>query len=196
MSEERLYKLFQQSIEAKMDAGEVLFPDIIEAGQMMVECLLNEGKILLCGNGPSAALAQILTNNLINRFERERPSLPCFTLGCDLTNVTAIANETSFNEIFAKEIKALGSDRDILIILSSSGNSSNLLQAIQAAHEKNMRVIALNGRDGGNISSLLDVNDKELRVPSNSRGRIHEVHLLIIFCLCDYIDQELFGSFD
>ena len=196
MSEERLYKLFQQSIEAKMDAGEVLFPDIIEAGQIMVECLLNEGKILLCGNGPSAALAQILTNNLINRFERERPSLPCFTLGCDLTNVTAIANETSFNEIFAKEIKALGSDRDILIILSSSGNSSNLLQAIQAAHEKSMCVIALNGRDGGNISSLLDVNDKELRVPSNSRGRIHEVHLLIIFCLCDYIDQELFGSFD
>jgi D-sedoheptulose 7-phosphate isomerase len=196
MSEERLYKLFQQSIEAKMDAGEALFPDIIEAGQMMVECLLNEGKILLCGNGPSAALAQILTNNLINRFERERPSLPCFTLGCDLTNVTAIANETSFNEIFAKEIKALGSDRDILIILSSSGNSSNLLQAIQAAHEKSMCVIALNGRDGGNISSLLDVNDKELRVPSNSRGRIHEVHLLIIFCLCDYIDQELFGSFD
>jgi D-sedoheptulose 7-phosphate isomerase len=196
MSEERLYKLFQQSLEAKMDAGEVLFPDIIEAGQIMVECLLNEGKILLCGNGPSAALAQILTNNLINRFERERPSLPCFTLGCDLTNVTAIANETSFNEIFAKEIKALGSDRDILIILSSSGNSSNLLQAIQAAHEKNMRVIALNGRDGGNISSLLDINDKELRVPSNSRGRIHEVHLLIIFCLCDYIDQELFGSFD
>lgn len=130
MSEERLYKLFQQSIEAKMDAGEVLIPDIIEAGHMMVECLLDEGKILLCGNGPSAALAQIFANHLINRFERERPSLPCFTLGCDLTNVTSVANEQSFNEIFAKEIKALGSDKDILIIFSSSGNSSNLLQAI------------------------------------------------------------------
>jgi D-sedoheptulose 7-phosphate isomerase len=196
MSEERLYKLFQQSIEAKMDAGEVLFPDILEAGHMIVECLLDEGKVLLCGNGPSAALAQIFTNNLINRFERERPSLPCFTLGCDLTNVTSVANEQSFNEIFAKQIKALGSDKDILILFSSSGNSSNLLQAIKAAHEKNIRVIALNGRDGGNISALLDVNDKELRVPSSSRSRIHEVHLLIIFCLCDYIDQELFGSID
>ncbi|MFT4844898.1 MAG: D-sedoheptulose 7-phosphate isomerase [Cellvibrionaceae bacterium] len=194
MSEERLYKLFQQSIEAKMDAGEVLIPDIIEAGHMMVECLLDEGKILLCGNGPSAALAQIFANHLINRFERERPSLPCLTLGCVLTNVSSVANEQSFNEIFAKEIKALGSDKDILIIFSSSGNSSNLLQAIKAAHEKNIRVIALNGHDGGNISTLLDVNDKELRVPSNSRGRIHEVHLLIIFCLCDYIDQQLFGS--
>jgi D-sedoheptulose 7-phosphate isomerase len=194
MSEERLYKLFQQSIEAKMDAGEVLIPDIIEAGHMMVDCLLDEGKILLCGNGPSAALAQIFANHLINRFERERPSLPCFTLGCALTNVSSVANEQSFNEIFAKEIKALGSDKDILIIFSSSGNSSNLLQAIKAAHEKNIRVIALNGCDGGNISTLLDVNDKELRVPSNSRGRIHEVHLLIIFCLCDYIDQQLFGS--
>jgi D-sedoheptulose 7-phosphate isomerase len=196
MSEERLYKLFQQSIEAKMDAGEVLFPDILEAGHMIVECLLDEGKVLLCGNGPSAALAQIFTNNLINRFERERPSLPCFTLGCDLTSATSVANEQSFNEIFAKEIKALGSDKDVLILLSSSGNSSNLLQAIKAAHEKNIRVIALNGRDGGNISALLDINDKELRVPSNSRSRIHEVHLLIIFCLCDYIDQQLFGSID
>jgi len=196
MSEERLYKLFQQSIEAKMDAGEVLFPDILEAGHMMVECLLDEGKVLLCGNGPSAALAQIFTNNLINRFERERPSLPCFTLGCDITNATSIANEQSFNEIFAKEIKALASDKDILILFSSSGNSSNLLQAIKAAHEKNIRVIALNGCDGGNISALLDVNDKELRVPSNSRSRIHEVHLLIIFCLCDYIDQQLFGPID
>ncbi len=196
MSEESVYKLFQHSIEAKMDAGEVLLPDIVEAAHMMVECLLDEGKILVCGNGPSAALGQILTNSLINRFERERPSLPCFTLGCDLTNVTAIANEKSFNEVFAKEIKALANDKDLLILLSSSGNSSNLLQAIQAAHDKDMKVIALNGRDGGNISSLLDVQDKELRVPSNSRGRIHEVHLLIIFCLCDLVDQQLFGSFD
>lgn len=196
MSEDSVYKLFQQSIEAKMDAGEILLPDIVEAANMMVECLLDEGKILVCGNGPSSALGQILTNSLINRFEIERPGLPCFTLGCDLTNVTAIANEKSFNEVFAKEIKALATDKDLLILLSSSGNSSNLLQAIQAAHDKDMKIIALNGRDGGNISSLLDVNDKELRVPSNSRGRIHEVHLLIIFCLCDLIDQQLFGSFD
>lgn len=196
MTEERLYKLFQQSVEAKMSAGEILIPDIINAASMMVECLLHGGKFLVCGNGPSAALAQILSNSLINRFERERPSLPAITLGCDLTNVTSVANEKSFNEVFAKEIKALGNDGDILLILSSSGNPSNLVQAIQAAHEKNMAVIALNGRDGGNISSLLDTKDRELRVPSNARGRIHEIHLLIIFCLCDLIDEQLFGPLE
>lgn len=196
MNEDRLYKLFQQSVEAKMAAGEILFPHILDAGNMMVDCLLNGGKILLCGNGPSAALAQIFSNNLINRFERERPSLPAITLGCDLTNVTSVANEKSFNEVFAKEIKALGNANDILVILSSSGNPSNLIQAVQSAHEKTMPVIALNGRDGGNISSLLDLNDKELRVPSNARGRIHEIHLLIIFCLCDLIDEKLFGPIE
>lgn len=179
-----------------MTAGEALFPDIISAGQMMVECLLHGGKLLVCGNGPSAALAQILSNNLINRFERERPSLPAITLGCDLTNVTSIANEKSFNEVFAKEIKALANPGDILLILSSSGNPSNLVQAIQAAHEKEMNVIALNGRDGGNIASLLDANDRELRVPSHSRARIHEIHLLVIFCLCDLIDEHLFGPIE
>lgn len=196
MTEERLFKLFQQSVEAKMNAGEIIFPDIIQAANMIVNCLLNDGKILTCGNGPSAALAQILTNNLINRFERQRPSLPAFTLGCDLTNITSIANEKSFNEVFSKEVKALGNSEDILVILSSSGNPSNILQAVQAAHEKNMNIITLNGRDGGNISALLDVSDREIRVPSNSRSRIHEIHLLIIFCLCDLIDEQLFGPLE
>jgi len=159
----------------------------------MVDCLLNEGKILACGNGTSAALAQIFTNNMIHRFERERPTLPAFTLGCDLTNVTSFANQSSFNEVFAKEVRSLGSEGDLLVILSSSGNPSNLTQALQAAHERNMSAIILSGRDGGNISSLLDVNDKELRVPVDSRTRIHEIHLLIIFCLCDLIDEKLFG---
>ena len=196
MTEERLFHLFQQSIEAKMNAGEAIFPDIVNAGNMIVNCLLDGGKLLVCGNGPSAALAQILTNNLINRFERQRPSLPAFTLGCDLTNVTAIANEKSFNEVFAKEIKALGNEGDILVILSSSGNPSNILQAVQAAHEKNMDIITLSGRDGGNIASLLDVSDQAIRVPSHSRARIHEIHLLTIFCLCDLIDEQLFGPLE
>ncbi|MEO0443109.1 MAG: SIS domain-containing protein [Pseudomonadota bacterium] len=196
MTEEKLYLLFQQSIEAKMNAGEVLFPTILESAEIMVNCLLNDGKILSCGNGPSAALAQILSNHLINRFERERPSLPAVTLGCDLTNVTSMANENSFNELFSKEIKAIATEKDSLIIFSSSGNPSNLVQAVQAAHEKNMAVIALNGRGGGNISALLDVNDKEIRVPSDSRSRIHEIHMLIIFCLCDLIDEQLFGPIE
>ena len=196
MLEERTYKIFQRSIEAKMQTGEALLPYIVEASHMLVQCLLNEGKILVCGNGPSAALAQLFSNNLINRFERERPSLPSITLGCDLTNVTSIAYESNFNEIFAKEIRALGQSGDILVILSSSGKPSNLLQAIQAAHERNMNVITLSGRDGGNLSSLLDVNDRELLVPVDSRARIHEIHLLILFCLCDLIDEQLFGPID
>ncbi|MGH1542035.1 MAG: SIS domain-containing protein [Arenicella sp.] len=196
MTEERLFTLFQQSVEAKMNAGEVIFPDILHATDMMVNCLLNDGKILACGNGPSAALAQILTNNLINRFERQRPSLPAFTLGCDLTNVTSIANEKSFNEVFGKEVKALGNEGDVLVIFTSSGNPSNILQAVQAAHEKGMLIIALSGRDGGNISSLLDVNDREIRIPSNARGRIHEIHLLTLFCLCDLIDEKIFGPLE
>jgi len=196
MLEERTYKIFQHSIEAKMHAGEILIPDIVEASQYIVQCLLEEGKLLVCGNGTSAALAQSLTNNLINRFERERPSLPAITLGCDLTNITSIAHESSFNEVFAKEIRALGNSGDMLIIITSNGNTSNLLQAIQAAHERNMNVITLSGQDGGDLSSLLSVNDMELLVPTDSRARIHEIHLLIIFTICDLIDEQLFGPTD
>jgi len=194
MFEERIYKIFQSSVDAKIQCSEQLLPQIVNASALLVECLLNGNKLLICGNGPSAALAQLFTNNLINRFERERPSLPAITLGCDLTNVTSIAYESSFNEIFAKEIRALGNTGDVLVILSSSGNPSNLLQAIQAAHERGMRVVTLSGRDGGNLSALLDNEDKELLVPVDSRSRIHEIHLLILFCLCDLIDEQLFGS--
>lgn len=194
--EERIYQIFQLSVEAKIQTSEQLLPQIVEASGNIVNSLLEGKKILVCGNGPSAALAQLFSNNLINRFERERPSLPAISLGCDLTNVTSIAYESSFNEIFAKEIRALGNDGDILVIISSSGNPSNLLQAIQAAHEKNMNVITLSGRDGGNLSSLIDVNDTEILVPVDSRSRIHEIHLLILFCLCDLIDEQLFGPAD
>ena len=196
MFEERIYKIFQSSVDAKIQCSEQLLPHIVDASTTLVESLLNGNKLLICGNGPSAALAQLFTNNLINRFERERPSLPAITLGCDLTNVTSIAYESSFNEIFAKEIRALGNEGDVLVILSSSGNPSNLLQAIQAAHERGMRVVTLSGRSGGNLSVLLDTDDKELLVPIDSRSRIHEIHLLILFCLCDLIDEQLFGSIE
>jgi D-sedoheptulose 7-phosphate isomerase len=196
MFEERIYKIFQKSVDAKKQSSEQILPYIVDASGAIVNSLLNGGKILVCGNGPSAALAQLFTNNLINRFERERPSLPAIALGCDLTNVTSIAYESSFNEIFAKEIRALGNQGDTLVILSSSGNPSNLIQAIQAAHEKGMHVVTLSGRSGGNLSALLDVNDHEILVPSDSRSRIHELHLLILFCLCDLIDEQLFGPAD
>lgn len=193
MNTERLYAIFQNSIEAKMNAGELLLDDIATTSQTIVNCLLNEGKILTCGNGASAALAQILTNNLLHRFERDRPSLPTINLGCSLPNITSIASEQHINDIFAKEIRAYGHPNDILVVLSSSGNPPNLVQAVQAAHDKNMTVIALTGRNGGNIGAILDEGDKEIRAPSDFRARIHEVHLLIIFCLCDLIDEQLFG---
>ena len=196
MTDQRIYDVFHASIEAKMQAGEVLAPLIVEAGEKLVQCLLNECKILVCGNGPSAGLAQIFTNNLVCHFERERPSLPAITLGSDMVNVTAIANESSFSDVFAREIRAIGKPDDVLVIISCSGNSSNILQAVQAAHERGLHVIALTGCKGGNISSLLDVNDKELCAIVNARARAHEIHLLTLFCLCDLIEEKLFGPIE
>lgn len=192
--DQRVITLFHESIEAKMQSGESLAPFIASASQVIVHALLNEKKILTCGNGIAAAQAQIFTACLVNRFEHERPSLPAFSLGTDLTTQTAIASDYSYNDIYAKQIRALGQPGDVLLLLTTSGNASNLLQAISAAHDKEMQVIALTGRDGGDTASLLDVNDIELRVPVAAKHRIHEVHLLTLFCLCDLIDQQLFGS--
>ncbi len=192
--EQRVITLFHESIEAKMQAGEYLAPLISEASEILVHCLLNEGKILTAGNGVSAANAQILSANLCNRFERERPSLPAMTLGADFTTQTSIANDYSFNEIFAKQVRALGQPGDCLVLVTTSGNPSNLVQAVAAAHEREMNVIALSGSDGGNIASVLDAHDLELRAPVDERTRLHEIHLLSIFCLCDLIDQQLFGG--
>ena len=193
--DQRVITLFHESIEAKMHAGEQLAPLIAAASQMMVQALLSERKILTCGNGISAAQAQIFTAALINRFEQERPSLPALNLGADFTSQTAIASDYSYNDIFAKQIRALGQEGDILLLLTSSGSPSNLLQAISAAHDKNMQVIALTGGDGGDVAALLDSHDLELRAPLLAKPRIHEVHLLSLFCLCDLIDQQLFGGY-
>lgn len=191
--DQRVITLFHESIEAKMQVGEALAPLISEASQMIVHALLDEKKLLVCGNGISAANSQVLVSCLLNRFERDRPGLPAMTLGNDVTTQTSIGNDYSFNEIYAKQIRALGQPGDLLIIISSSGNPGNLVPAIGAAHDRDMGVIALTGRDRGNISALLDVNDLELHVPVESLSRIHEIHLLIIFCLCDLIDSQLFG---
>lgn len=192
--EERIITLFHESIEAKMQAGEYLAPLLAEASEMLVHCLLQERKILIAGNGVSAANAQIMTANLVNRFEQERPSFPAMCLGADFTTQTAIATDSSYNEIFAKQVRSLGQPGDVLLVITTSGNPSNLVQAITAAHDRDMDVIALSGRDGGNIASLLDVHDIEVRVPVDSRTRIHEIHLLSIFCICGLIDQQLFGG--
>ncbi|MFL0810801.1 MAG: SIS domain-containing protein [Agarilytica sp.] len=190
---QRVYKLFQQSVEAKMAVGEELAQPIVSASQKLVECLLNERKILMCGNGASAAIAQVFSSCLLDRYEKERPGLPALWLGSNIATYTAIAADSAYGDVFAKPIRALGQEGDVLVLISSSGNANNLIQAATAAHDRNISVIAITGRDGGDVSTMLDSNDIEICASVNSRGRIHEIHLLTVFCLCDLIDQQLFG---
>ena len=184
----RIRQLFTDSIETKTRAMEVLCPSIEQASQLMVNALLSEGKILSCGD------AQHFSSELLNRFERERPSLPAIALTTDSSTITSIANDYSYQEVFSKQIRALGQPGDVLLAISTSGNSGNVMQAIQAAHDREMQVVALTGRDGGAMASLLLPEDVEIRVPARSTARIQEVHLLAIHCLCDLIDRQLFGS--
>ena len=190
----RIRQMFQASIDTKQQAMEVLVPFIEHASSVMVNSLLNEGKILACGNGGSAGDSQHFSSELLNRFERERPSLPAIALTTDSSTITSIANDYSYNEVFSKQIRALGRPGDVLLAISTSGNSANVIQAIQAAHDREMTVVALTGRDGGGMASLLLPEDVEIRVPSKVTARIQEVHLLAIHCLCDLIDRQLFGS--
>lgn len=192
----RIRQLFQASIESKEQAMQVLPPYLEQASFLMVNALLNEGKILCCGNGGSAGDAQHFSSELLNRFERERPSLPAISLTTDSSTLTAISNDYSYNEVFSKQIRALGQPGDVLLAISTSGNSASIIQAIQAAHDREMLVVALSGRDGGGMASLLLPEDVEIRVPGTSTARIQEVHLLAIHCLCDLIDNQLFGSED
>jgi D-sedoheptulose 7-phosphate isomerase len=190
----RIRQMFQASIDTKQQAMDVLVPFIEHASQVMVHSLLGEGKILSCGNGGSAGDSQHFSSELLNRFERERPSLPAIALTTDSSTITSIANDYSYNEVFSKQIRALGRPGDVLLAISTSGNSANVIQAIQAAHDREMLVVALTGRDGGGMASLLLPEDVEIRVPSKVTARIQEVHLLAIHCLCDLIDRQLFGS--
>ncbi|ART64266.1 phosphoheptose isomerase [Kushneria marisflavi] len=190
----RIIDQFNASIDVKTWSSEVLPPFIETASQIMVQSLINDGKILTCGNGGSAGDAQHFSSELLNRFERERPSLPALALTTDSSTITSIANDYSYNDVFSKQIRALGQPGDVLLAISTSGNSANVIQAIQAAHDRDMIVVALTGRDGGNMASLLGQEDCEIRVPATVTARIQEVHLLVIHCLCDLIDHQLFGS--
>ena len=185
---------FSDSIDAKIRAADALPPYIADAAELMVQCLLSDGKILACGNGGSAGDAQHFVSELLNRFERERPSLPAVSLCADSLTISSIANDSSFNEIYSKQIRALGQQGDILLAFSTTGNCPNVVQAIQAAHDRDLSIIALTGKDGGDMSRLLHPEDIEIRVPANDAPRIQEVHTLIIHCLCDLIDEFLFAT--
>ncbi len=192
--QDRVINHFSDSIQTKQDSMSSLTEVIAFASQKIVESLVNDKKTLTCGNGGSAGDAQHFSSEMLNRFERERPALPAIALTTDTSTITSIANDYHFDEVFAKQIRALGQPGDILLLYSTSGNSGNIVCAAKTAHEKEMTIIALTGKNGGTLATVLNESDIEIRVPSESTARIQEVHLLITHCLCDLIDNQLFGG--
>jgi len=190
----RIRQHFTDSAQTKLKAVEVLNEPIVHATETMVKCLLANGKILACGNGGSAADSQHFAAELLNRYERERPGLAAMALTTDTSTLTSIANDYDFGQVFSKQVLALGQPGDVLLAISTSGNSKNVIAAIHAAHERDMRVVALTGKDGGEIGTILAADDIHLCVPHASTARIQEVHLLTLHCLCDGIDSLLLGT--
>lgn len=193
---ERITLNFTESIQTKINAADSIINIIAEASEEIVQALLEGHKILSCGNGGSACDALHFSAEMQNRFKQERPGLPAIALTTDMPTLTAIANDYHFSDIFAKQIRTIGQSGDLLLAISTSGNSANIVNAIKAAHDKNMGVIALTGFDGGKIVEHLQEKDIEIRVPAYDTSRIQETHLLIIHCICDIIDFRLFGHGD
>ena len=189
----RIKQLFDDSISTKSRCLPVLTAPISDGASLIVNSLIGGGKVLSCGNGGSAADAQHFSSEMLNRFERERPGLPAIALTTDSSTLTSIANDYAYSSIFSKQINALGHPGDVLLAISTSGNSGNIVSAVKTAQERQMRVIALTGRDGGEVGRELLEEDLEIRVDAESTARIQEVHLLVIHCLCDLIDTQLLG---
>jgi D-sedoheptulose 7-phosphate isomerase len=189
----RISHHFTESAHLKLQALDLLAAPIADAAERLVQCLMADGKILACGNGGSAADSQHFASELLNRFEMERPGLAAIALTTDSSTITSIANDYAYEQIFSKQIRALGHANDLLLGISTSGNSANVIAAIHAAHERDMGVIALTGRTGGQIAGVLGPNDIHICVPGDSPARIQEIHLLTFHCLCDAIDCMLLG---
>jgi len=196
MAIERIQQHFRESANTQLEAAEQLAAPIAAAIDTLFGALTNNGKVLACGNGGSAADAQHFAAELIGRFERERPGLPAIALTTDSSILTAVANDYDFNQIFAKQVRALGQPGDVLLAITTSGNSANVLAAVEQAHEREMTVIALTGKGGGRMTDALFDTDLHICVPSERTARIQEVHLLTIHCLCDGIDAMLLGDAD
>lgn len=190
----RVREHFAESIATKQSAVDAVSEQIAAAGALMSQALLDDGKILSCGNGGSAGDAQHFSSELLNRFEMERPGLPAVALTTDSSTLTSISNDYAYEEIFSKQVRALGKPSDVLLAISTSGNSENVCRAITAAHERGMKVVALTGRDGGRMAELYADEDIEIRVPATRTARIQEVHLVVIHALCDLIDTTLLGD--
>jgi D-sedoheptulose 7-phosphate isomerase len=190
----RIRAHFADSAQLKIAAAEALAPAVARAAEALSACLLGDGKILACGNGGSAADAQHFAAEMVGRFERERPELPAISLATDTSILTAVANDYSYEQIFAKQVRALGAAGDVLLAISTSGNSANVIAAIDAAHDREMRVVAMTGKGGGRIGAMLGAADVHLCVPHDRTARVQEVHLLMIHCLCDAVDNTLLGD--
>ncbi|MDR7047743.1 D-sedoheptulose 7-phosphate isomerase [Duganella sp. 3397] len=194
MTNQRILAHFHESAELKIQSATVLAPHIAQAIEMMFAALSNGNKILVCGNGGSAADAQHFAAELVGRFERERFPLPAISLTTDTSILTAVANDYSYREIFSKQVQAFGQAGDILLAFSTSGNSGNVVAAIEAALEREMRVVAMTGKGGGEIGKMLTDADVHICVPADRTARIQEVHLVCIHSICDGIDVALFGG--
>lgn len=191
---ERVAKHFNESVQLKLSALQTLADPIVRAGRLLAASLGGGAKVLACGNGGSAADAQHFAAELVNRFEIERPPLAAVALSTDTSTLTSIANDYAFQQVFSKQVRALGRKGDVLLAISTSGNSANVVDAIRAAQETGMRVIGLTGNTGGQMAAQLAGEDVHVCVPHRSTARIQEVHLLVLHCLCDSIDFQLFGA--
>jgi D-sedoheptulose 7-phosphate isomerase len=194
MLEQRIQQHFIDSADLKYQAAQSLSKPIAAAVQAVLACVTSGGKVLACGNGGSAADAQHFSAEFIGRFERERPELGAIALTTDSSILTAIGNDYDFTRIFSKQVRGLGQAGDVLLAMSTSGNSANILAAIEAAHEREMTVVALTGRGGGKIGNLLRETDVHVCVPHDRTARIQEVHLLVLHCICDGVDTQLLGE--
>ena len=194
MIEQRIQQHFIDSADLKYQSAEALSKPIAAAVQAILACVTSGGKVLACGNGGSAADCQHFAAEFVGRFERERPELGAIALTTDSSIMTAVANDYNFNAIFAKQVRALGQPGDVLLAISTSGNSANVVAAISAAHEREMSVVAMTGRGGGQIARLLRETDVNICVPHERTARIQEVHLLVLHCLCDGVDIQLLGE--
>ena len=192
--QERIISQFHYHMGCAAYSAEQLPKDVEIASQMLHECFIQEGKVLICGNGANAANAHHFCAALLSRFRQERPSLPAFNLSADSVTMSAIERDASFQEVYAKQITALGQQGDILVVLSDNGNCGNLIQAIQAAHDRLLQVICITGQNQGDMATVLDPDDVAIRIPSDNETNILQLQLVTIHCLCDLIDFQLFGS--
>ena len=196
MLEQRIQQQFFDSADLKYAAAELLARPIADAVQALVGCITSGGKVLACGNGGSASDAQHFAAEFVGRFERERPGLAAIALNTDTSILTAVANDYSFDAVFAKQVQALGAPGDVLLAITTSGNSANVLAAVEAAQAREMTVVALTGRNGGRLRERLTETDVHICVPHERTARIQEVHILVVHCLCDAVDTQLLGEQD